>query len=160
MWEKVMIWENSTETSTLPCVKRMTSASSMHEAEHPKPVLWDNPEGKGGEGSGRGVQDVGGHMFICGWFMLMYSRNHHNTVNQLSSKNKYINETIFFKKWEITGFLYLPVNVQAMKLHSQTHILCFHLSWLLKKNHQEPEIKHNGQLNEKKKVFHRTDIKI
>lgn len=40
-----------------------------------------------------------------------------------------------------------------MKLHSQTHILYFHLSWLLKKNHQEPEIKHNGQLNEKKKVF-------
>ena len=31
---------------------------------------------------------------------------------------------------------------------------------IAKKNHQEPEIKHNGQLNEKKKVFHRTDIKI
>ena len=54
MWEKVMIWENSTETSTLPCVKRMTSASSMHEAEHPKPVLWDNPEAQSGEGGGGG----------------------------------------------------------------------------------------------------------
>ena len=36
----------------------MTSASSMHEAEHPKPMLWDNPEGQGLEGSGKGVQDV------------------------------------------------------------------------------------------------------
>ena len=30
----------------------MTSASSMHEAGHPKLVLWDNPEGQGGEGGG------------------------------------------------------------------------------------------------------------
>ena len=26
----------------------------MHEAGHPKPVLWDNPEGWGGEEGGRG----------------------------------------------------------------------------------------------------------
>ena len=31
----------------------MTSASSMHEAGYPKLVLWDNPEGWGGEGGGR-----------------------------------------------------------------------------------------------------------
>ena len=30
----------------------MTSASSMHEAEHAKPVLWDNPEEWGEEGGG------------------------------------------------------------------------------------------------------------
>ena len=30
----------------------MTSASSMHEARHSKPVLWDNPEGWGGKGVG------------------------------------------------------------------------------------------------------------
>ena len=29
----------------------------MHEAGHTKPVLWDNPEGWGGEGGGSGVQD-------------------------------------------------------------------------------------------------------
>ena len=29
----------------------------MHEAGHSKPVLWENPEGWGGEGGGRGVQD-------------------------------------------------------------------------------------------------------
>ena len=31
----------------------------MHEAGHSKPVLWDNPEGWGGEGGGKGVQDGG-----------------------------------------------------------------------------------------------------
>ena len=40
-----MIWENSTETCTLSYVKQMTRASLMHEAGHPKLVLWDNPEG-------------------------------------------------------------------------------------------------------------------
>ena len=40
-----MIWENSTETCTLPYVKQMTHLSSRHEAGHPKLVLWDNPEG-------------------------------------------------------------------------------------------------------------------
>ena len=34
----------------------------MHEAGHPKPVLWDNPEGWGGKGDGRGVQDRGTHV--------------------------------------------------------------------------------------------------
>ena len=37
----------------------MTSASSMHEAGYAKPVLWDNPEGWGGDGGGRRVQDGG-----------------------------------------------------------------------------------------------------
>ena len=38
----------------------MTSASFMHEAGHSKPLLWDNTEGWGGEGGGRGVWDGGG----------------------------------------------------------------------------------------------------
>ena len=29
----------------------------MKQAEHPNQVLWDNLEGQGGEGGGRGVQD-------------------------------------------------------------------------------------------------------
>ena len=37
----------------------MTSASLMHEAGHSKLVLWDNREGWGREGGGRGVQDGG-----------------------------------------------------------------------------------------------------
>ena len=31
----------------------------MHETGYSKPVFWDNPEGWGGEGGGRGVQDRG-----------------------------------------------------------------------------------------------------
>ena len=42
----------------------MTSASSMHEAGQPKPGLWDNPEGRGGEGSGKGVQDGGTYVYL------------------------------------------------------------------------------------------------
>ena len=54
-----MIWENSIETCTLPCVKQMASANSMHETGHPKPVLWDNPEGQGGEAGGRRGSGLG-----------------------------------------------------------------------------------------------------
>ena len=35
----------------------------MREAGHPKPVLWDNPEGWAGEGGGREVQDGGTHVY-------------------------------------------------------------------------------------------------
>ena len=51
----------------------MTNASSMHEAGQSKLVLWDNPEGWGEEGGGRGVQDCG-HMYIHGGFMSMYGK--------------------------------------------------------------------------------------
>ena len=46
----------------LPSVKYTTSASSMHEVGHPKPVLWDNPEGWGGEEGGSGWGDT------CMWW--------------------------------------------------------------------------------------------
>ena len=64
----------------------------MRETRHSKLVDWDNPDGWGGEGGGRGVQD-GEHMYTCGRFMLMYGKNHHNIVKfilQLNSlvKNK------------------------------------------------------------------------
>jgi len=42
----------------------MTSASSMCEAGHSKPVLWYNPEGLGGEGGERGIQDKGTHVYL------------------------------------------------------------------------------------------------
>ena len=34
----------------------MISASSMHKAGYPKPVLWNNPERSGEEGGGRGLR--------------------------------------------------------------------------------------------------------
>ena len=36
----------------------------MHEAGHSKLVLWDNPEGWGEEGSGKGIQDGGTHVHL------------------------------------------------------------------------------------------------
>ena len=57
-----IIWKNSTETCILPYVKQITSASLMHEAGHSKPVLWDTPEGWGGEWGGGRVQDGGTHV--------------------------------------------------------------------------------------------------
>ena len=58
------IWENSTETRILPYVKQATSANSMHEAEHSKLELRDNPEEWGGEEGGRRVQDWGTHVHL------------------------------------------------------------------------------------------------
>ena len=63
----------------------MTSASLMHEAGHPKLMLWDNPEGWGGEGGGRGIQE-GGHMYTCDHFILMYAKSHHNITIILQFK--------------------------------------------------------------------------
>ena len=40
----------------------MTSLSLMHETGHLKPVLWNSPEGWGGEGGGKGFRMVG-HMY-------------------------------------------------------------------------------------------------
>ena len=62
----------------------MTSASLLHEEGHSKLVLWDDPEGWGGEGGGRGGQDWGTHMYPRR-FMSMYGNSHHNIVKELSS---------------------------------------------------------------------------
>ena len=42
----------------------MTSANSMHEAGHPKLVLWDNPEGWSEKKGGRRIQIGGIHVYL------------------------------------------------------------------------------------------------
>jgi len=42
----------------------MTSASSRHEAGHPKLVFWDNPEGWGGKRGAKGILDRGTHVYL------------------------------------------------------------------------------------------------
>ena len=55
----------------------MASVSSVLEAGHPKPALWDDPEGWYGEGGEWRVQD-GEHMYICGGFILIFGKT--NTI--------------------------------------------------------------------------------
>ena len=45
----------------------MTSASLVHETAHAEPVLWDNPEGWGGEDGGSRVQYWGHTCDIYVW---------------------------------------------------------------------------------------------
>ena len=74
-----MTWENSIETCILSYVKHIASANSIYETGHPKPVLWDNPEGQGGEKNWE-VGGSGGHMYTCGQFMLMYGKKKHYNI--------------------------------------------------------------------------------
>ena len=50
-----MFQENSIKTCTLSRVKQITSPGWMHETS--ALVHWEDPEGSGGEGGGRGDQD-------------------------------------------------------------------------------------------------------
>ena len=63
----------------------MISASSMHEAGQPKPVLWDNPEGyRVGRELGRWFRLGAAHVYP--WLINAdYGKNHHNVVKQLTS---------------------------------------------------------------------------
>ena len=74
-----MIWENSIETCILPYVKQIASPGLMHETGCSRLVQWDDPEGWDGEGGEMGVQDVE-HMYIHGWIMSMYGKNHYNIL--------------------------------------------------------------------------------
>ena len=52
-------------------------------------ALWQ-PRGEGwGERREGGLRGTG-HMYTCGWFMLMYGRNQHNIVKQLSSNKRFL----------------------------------------------------------------------
>ena len=68
-----MILENGIETCIISYVKRIASPSLMHDTGCLGLVHWDDPEGRDGEGGGRGVQD-GEHLYTRGRFMLMYGQ--------------------------------------------------------------------------------------
>ena len=82
LWEKVRVgWSEKTASKhvhyqvwnrspvQVGCMRQVLGAG----------VHWDDPEGWDGEGGGRGVQD-GEHMWIHGWFMSMYGKNHYSSV--------------------------------------------------------------------------------
>ena len=64
--------------NTRPRVTETAGGSLLGDTETPLRAL-PIPGGWDGTGGGRG------HVNTCAWFMLMYGRNHHNTVKQLSS---------------------------------------------------------------------------
>ena len=71
-----MFQENSIETCILSRVKqpRLDAWDKCFGLVH-----WEDPEGSGREGGVRGDQD-GEYMYIHGWFMSMYDKNHYNIV--------------------------------------------------------------------------------
>ena len=71
------IWENSTETCIISCMKRVASPVSMQDTGRLGLVQWDDPEGWYGEGGGRRVQD-GEHRYTCGGFILIFGKT--NTI--------------------------------------------------------------------------------
>ena len=72
-----MVWENGIETCILSYLRWCASPGLMHDTGCSWLVHLDDPEGWGGEGCGRGIQD-GEHMYICGGFMSMYDKT--NTI--------------------------------------------------------------------------------
>ena len=65
----------------------MTSENSMHEAEHPMLVLWDNPEGCCGDDGGKGVQYGGTHVYL--WLIHVDVYHIDNIVKQYCFTSQY-----------------------------------------------------------------------
>ena len=68
-----MILQNDIETCKLLYVKWIASPGSMHDTGCLVLVHWDDPEGRDGEGGGRGAQD-GEHMYTHGRFKSIYGK--------------------------------------------------------------------------------------
>ena len=77
MWEKARVGRY--EKIELKYVYYHMENTWPVQIQRMKLVLWDNPEGWGGEGGGRGVQDGGTHLHP--WLIhVMYGKNRHNIV--------------------------------------------------------------------------------
>ena len=77
-WYQITLWEQHRNMYIIKCeTDRQSRLDAWDKCSGL--VHWDDPEGWDGEGGGRGVQD-GEHMWIHGWFMSMYGKNHYNTV--------------------------------------------------------------------------------
>ena len=79
-WETVK--DRDTQHASVHGVaKCQTGLSSWTTTKESNPVLYDNLEGWDGVRSGGEIQEGGAY----GWFMLIYGRNQHSVVKQLSS---------------------------------------------------------------------------
>ena len=70
-------------------------------------ALWQ-PRGVGWDRRWEGGLGGRGHMYAYGWFMLMYGRNQHNTVRQLSSNNFFLNY-----QWKLPQPFYLITHLRS-----------------------------------------------
>jgi len=75
--------ESSMEIYTLPYVKSIANGNLLYDSGTPTRALWQ-PRGVGWDGRWEGCSRGRGHVYTYGWFMLMYGRNSHNIVKQLS----------------------------------------------------------------------------
>ena len=71
------IWENSSETCIISCMKRVASPGLMHDTGCLGLVHWDDPEGGYVEGGGRRVLD-GEHRYTCVLFISIFGKT--NTI--------------------------------------------------------------------------------
>ena len=82
-----MIRENSSETCISASVKQMTSANSMHEAGHSKPVVWDDQRNGVAREVGGAFRMGASH--IHPWLVhVKVWQNHHNNVKLTSLQLK------------------------------------------------------------------------
>ena len=81
-------WESRTETYTLSYAKLDTSGNLLSDAGSSNLELCDNLEGWDRVGDRREGQEGGDIHNTYGWFMLMYGRNQHNIVEQVSPNLK------------------------------------------------------------------------
>ena len=77
-------WENSIETYTLPRVKLDSQWEFAVWCRELKSCAHWQPRGVGRGGRWEGGSRLRGHMYTYGWLMLLYGRNQHNIVKQLS----------------------------------------------------------------------------
>ena len=79
-----MFWENSIEAGIPSRVKQTTSPGWMHELSARGWCTGKTRRDGMGKEAGEGDRD-GEHMWIYGWFMSVYGRNHCSVVEWLAS---------------------------------------------------------------------------
>ena len=79
-------WESRMETYTLPHVKRITSGNLLCDSGSSNWCSWQ-PRGLVWHGRWEGGSRERGHVYSYGWFVLMYGRDQHNIIKQLSSNS-------------------------------------------------------------------------
>ena len=84
-------WESNTDTHTLPRVEQMAGGKRLCNTGS---SAWYSDTLQGWGGKGEGGSRWREYIYVCvcvynyGWFALLYGRNQHNTVKQLSSNLK------------------------------------------------------------------------